>query len=248
MMKIVTQICLVVVVMGFLISGCKDDSLDVRVSMHLVYDGQPLVMLQDYTYPDGRKIQFTRFSMYLSDVRVFSGSESVELAEVDFVNLTASHADAASAAKGFLYKARSVELASIDAISFNVGLTEEQNGTVPADHGSGHPLANPGEYWVAWDSYIFAKVEGWMDLDDDGDAETGLALHMGSNDVRQEVMMSVDGSPSDIAIEIDLKTFFGQDNVYDIDANPQIHSLGQLPAAKELSDNLKSAIHLRPST
>ena len=96
-------------------------------------------------YPDGRKVQFTRFSMFLSDVRLFSGSEQIELAEVDFVNLTSSHSDATGANNGFRYKSTQVELASIDEISFNVGLTETQNSTVPADYASSHPLARPGE-------------------------------------------------------------------------------------------------------
>ncbi len=221
----------------------EDDKTNVSLIFKLEYGGEPLVMFQDYAYPDGKTIQFTRFSFYLSDLTYRSSEDVQEIEPVDFVNLTSSHTDLSSSMEGFQYRTDKVDVSKIEEISFNMGLTESQNQSVPADYASGHPLARPGEYWVAWDSYIFAKIEGWIDLDNDGEAETGIALHLGSNEVMQEINLPVSTTGGTIDIIFDLKSAFEGDQIYDIEANPQLHSLSQLPAATELARNLSNSIY-----
>ena len=50
-----------------------------------------------------------------------------------------------------------------------------------------------------------------------------------------------DNTTSTITIEIDLKKQFGSNPVYDIELNPQIHSLSQNAFVKQLIDNLSTA-------
>ncbi len=234
---------------GFLIllafSACKKDQLELGIKFQLQYHGAPLVMLQDYQYPDGKKVQFTRVSFFLSDLTARSADQSILIREVDFVNPTSAHQDAASAEKGFSYYRNDVELSTIDELTFNIGLRSDQNKTVPADYESGDPLARPGEYWIAWDSYIFAKIEGWVDLDGDDQVETGIALHMGSDQVFRSKSLVIDGPANDLVITLDLYDVFNRDKTYDIAANPQLHSLSQLPAAEELADNIMHAFKMK---
>ncbi len=235
---------ILLIVSVIFITACKKDKTELGLSFLLQYQNEPLVMLQDYQYPDGRKIQFTRVSFFLSELRVSDGSESVEITDVDFINLTESHATATKAADGYQYVNDEVDLDQIDEISFNLGLTESQNQTVPADHPAGSPLAKPGEYWVAWDSYIFVKIEGWIDLDDDGQVETGIALHLGSDQVMRPILVQTNQPANDLTLAIDLHQVFQGSDIYDIAANPQLHSLSQLPAAIELADNLQNSLTL----
>ena len=227
-------------------SSCdKDESIDVSLRFNLTYEGSPLVMFKDYTYPDGRTFQFTRVSFFISDL-VFSTDQGDELVkEVDFINLTQSHSDPNASEEGFLYYTGSLQAKSIDRLSLNVGLTPEQNKTVPADYATGHPLARPGEYWLAWDSYIFVKIEGWVDLDRNGIADSGVALHLGSDAVQQQLSFDLPSGMQDIELNLELKTTFEQDSIYDIETTPQIHTLSQLPFALELAENLRKSFNLK---
>ncbi len=229
----------------FLLACDKDDpqvELEVPFRFQLNYDGTPLQMLKDYQYPDGKTIRFTRFSFYLSEIVLRGEGTSEEVLDVAFVDLSPLHTSGVvNETPSFTVK---TTIADITNVQFNLGLTEEMNQNVPADFASGHPLAKPGEYWLAWDSYIFVKVEGWVDFDADGMAETPVAIHLGSNDVRRAVDFPLSENTNEITFEIDLRSFFMSDELYDIRANPQIHSLSQLPQSVQLADNLMQAIHL----
>ena len=107
--------------------------------------------------------------------------------DVQFVNMTETLRNAGNSADGYTLFEGKTKLSALDRLRFNIGLTPEQNSTVPADYTSGSPLAMPGEYWLAWKSYIFLKIEGWIDLDGDGMAETGVALHLGSDEVMKSI-------------------------------------------------------------
>ena len=229
-----------------LFQACKDDGSTVAINFRLTYNDAPLVMFDEYVYPDGKVIQITRFSFYLSQLSVGQGEESKLLKDVDFINLTQSHATMEGSTNGYQYMTEEIELDGFDAIAFDFGLSETQNQKVPADFSSGHPLAQPGEYWLAWDSYIFVKIEGWIDLDSDNVAETGIALHLGSDAVRRSISMPVSDAGKDLNFTIDLHSIFENGGkIYDIQANPQIHSLSQLPAAEELANNLAQSISLQ---
>ena len=226
--------------------GCSEDTNTIAINFKLTYDNVPLVMFEDYTYPDGKKLQITRFSFYLSELSINQGSEIKLIKDVDFINLTKSHSSIEGARQGLNYISDEID-GGFETLSFNFGLTETQNASVPADYNSGHPMAKPGEYWVAWDSYIFIKAEGWVDLDDDDIPETGIALHLGSNAVKRSISTPITNPEEEIEIIIDLHALFENTEtgkIYDIAANPQLHSLSQLPAAQELVDNLVQSISL----
>ena len=239
--KITPLILALAVLFGF---GCKK-KIDVEVAFQLTYDGEPLVMFQEYAYPDGKKITFSRFSFYLSDFQIKDGTNSIATENVDFVNLTNAHTDMAAAREGLLYLSDKFEISTLQEIEFNLGLREDQNDKVPADFATDHPQGKPGEYWLAWDSYIFAKIEGRIDLDGDDELETGIALHLGSNNVMREIQLPVTNMGNKVTLQIDLRDVFENGTIYNIAENPQLHSLSQLPAAEELADNISQALKIK---
>lgn len=237
--------CLLFFLLIFLFACDKDGpagEFDVPFTFQLRYDGVPLQMFKDYQYPDGKTIRFTRFSFYLSEVVLEGGGKSEEVLEVAYIDLSPLHTSGVvNEIPSFTGK---TTISDISNVQFVLGLSEEMNQMIPADFESNHPLAAPGEYWLAWDSYIFVKVEGWVDFDEDGITETPMAIHLGSNGVRRSLDFELSENTKDITFEIDLQSFFMTGKLYDIEANPQIHSLSQLPQSIELADNLTQAIHV----
>lgn len=224
-----------------LFGACKKDDQSIDLTLKLSYGDTPLVMLDEYVFPSGELIKFTRFSFFISDVAASIDGKSSELVEVDFIDLSSSHSSLDNSAVGYTYTLKDIQDGTIESIDLTLGVNSILNKNVPSDFEGQHPLAKPGEYWIAWDSFIFLKIEGIADLDGDGETETNVALHVGSDQVARQV--SIPGSDADsYDVNIDLMSIFKTENTtFDIQNNPQIHSLSQIEHANFLMDNFSKA-------
>lgn len=226
------------------LTSCGDDTKDISLNFKLSYQDSPLVMLEEYTFPSGELIKFTRFSFYISNLAVTSDNLSSEKTDVDLINLTSSHSSVEGAQKGFSYQISDVPDKAGQTIDMLLGVSSELNKSVPSDYTGDHPLANSGEYWIAWDSYIFFKIEGIVDLDGDGETETNVALHIGSDEASRQVSLAIDDS-NIIDINIDVNSIFQNGStVFNIVETPQIHSLSQIDQANFLMDNFLKQLNL----
>jgi len=235
---------IVYIIMFSTLLSCGDDERDISLNFKLEFDNEPLVMLDEYTFPSGELIKFTRFSFYISDLTVTSGMISSEVRDVDLINLTSSHSSLAAAKEGLSYQIKDVPDDPESSISLLLGVAADLNKNVPSDFTGDHPLANSGEYWIAWDSYIFFKIEGIVDLDGDGETETNVALHIGSDEASRTAKIAV-GDQDNIDINIDVNAIFQDgDDIFNIHENPQIHSLNQIDQANFLMDNFSKQLNL----
>ncbi len=236
---------LLATIVSILFFSCDNSDIDkLNINIKLEYDGAPLVFFEDVSYPDGRIFEFTRFSIYISEISLDNETNSTLIKDVDYLDLTASHSSLTSASEGFNYGLELSESMSFQKIRFNLGLTDEQNNSKPEDYNSSSPLALSGEYWSNWESYVFTKIEGRIDLDGDGISD-GVALHLGSSEALRNLIFENLDSSGDIELTIDMKKVFERDGIiYDINATPRIHSLNQLMQTNILMDNLKAAIAL----
>lgn len=215
------------------------------LNFKLQYQDNPLLMFERYNYVDDIQLYFTRFSFYLSHIILIGtdGSET-EIKEVDFVNLTADHENPTSATAGTTYTIPAIPEGDYAAIKFAVGVPEDLNAKKPAEYMVGHPLSKTGEYWESWNSFIFAKTEGFIDTLGTGNFDLGMALHTGSDNVYREKTVETSISISNnmtttLSFDIDLYDMLVQDNeTYDLTQNSQIHSLSQVSLAEQLADNL----------
>jgi hypothetical protein len=213
-------------------------NLDINIKLQ--YQGMPLVIFEDYTYPDGKKIDFTRVSFYTSELNL----DETQINEVEFHNLTNSHSNLALATEGYSWLIENVPTGSYSNLSFNIGVPEISNNKDPGEFPSGHPLAKPAENWFGWMSYIFLKLEGNVDLDDDGIVDTGVALHTGSNPALRKIILDypIDVTANEktaITLVFDIsKVLDGPTRIFPIEEYTQIHSLSQIDGVLELSDNL----------
>lgn len=233
--------------------GDKEESLaQLDLNFKIEYDGQPLILLNEYAYPDGRKINFSRFSFYLSSISLIDDQGLTTISDVEYVNTSSNLVDESSSAKGTTIQIPDVPLGEYERIQFNFGLHPGLNSMIPSDFPADHPCARPAEYWIAWDSYIFTKIEGNVDVDNNGTLDNleGMSLHIGSDEVLETILIEnpmtlQSGDQERLEMTIDIKDVFIQDGkIYDIEAAPQIHSLSQIAFGQELANNLVRSVSL----
>ena len=250
-MKLFRPFALILMVLPILFLGCDDDdpvasSGDLKLKFKLRYGDQTLIMFEPYTYPTGQKMTFSRFSFFLADVKLKNATGSTSIHDISYHNLTNSHTGASSAANGYDYTIGGVKPGAYTSIQFTLGVPKASNDKTPADFSNDHVLSNQAEYWSGWKSYVFTKTEGLIDLDGDGTLAEGYALHTGANESLRTVELPAsivieEGKEAGLTILVDIKKEFGSNPIYDIETNPQIHSLSQMPFVKQLIDNLATA-------
>ena len=221
--------------------SCGDDETQMNVNFQLEYNDEPLVMFQEYEYggPGGFPIEFSRISFFVSNVTMTIDGQEELFKDADYIDLTESHSTSEKAAEGFTYNIGSTS-GDATALSFNFGLTAEQNETVPTDYTSSSVLSRTGEYWPGWESYVMYKIEGRIDLDGDGVKEAAMALHLGTETVTR--FTSGDYS-EDLTIALDVSKIFNcNGEVFDIENTFRIHSLSQLDLSVQLVDNIECGL------
>jgi len=217
---------------------------------NLKYKGETLLMNKEYAYPTGEQFEFTRFDMFISNLSLISGGQETQLKDIDFLAMTNTYRNIETAEDGFEYTLAGLEDGNYDTVQFNIGLTPEQNATTPSDYPVSHPLGS-GEYWGGWESYIFASIEGRINLDTSNpDFEQGIALHLGSDAARKEIALPIALNMTNngayiIDVSVELEDLFRNVNgqIYDIGSTPETHSLIHIPQVMELAENLKNSIN-----
>jgi hypothetical protein len=229
--------------------GKDEQKGEVVINIKLKYGSKDLVMLDKYDYPiTGFPLTFNRFSMFMSQVTLTASDGNREIEDIAYLDLSNSHATKEASAKGFNFSIKNVKPGSYSGMTFAIGVPALDNGKTPASFGE-KPLSDQAEYWGDWKSYIFTRTEGQIDFDKDGKMEGSFSLHTGSNAAFRTLRITTpievtESTSSNINIEIDLLKQFSNTKVYDIKANPQIHSLNQGGLVVELIDNLIKAFKI----
>ena len=209
-----------------LFSSCGKDRGDLDLNFKLTYDGEPMVMFQEYTYPSGEKFTLNRVSFYTSNIAL----DGNVLKEVEYFDLTDSHSTADGAADGLTYNIKDLPAESYSNVKFSLGVTPENNAMTPADFENSNALSRAGEYWNGWQSYVFLKIEGDLDIDGDGASDRGISLHVGGDENFASITFPkpITIAPDEVAkaeFFIDLKDAFENNgNLYDLQSNPALHS------------------------
>ena len=240
-----------------LLSACQKEqtappveTTSLEFSFTANYDGAPLVINeQEYDYA-GNPIRFSKVNFYLSN---FTLGET-EVSDVNYIDLTKTHTDQAAAEIGTSRSFLKIPVGEYNSMAFGVGVAPDLNRTKPSDYSTSHPLGadNSAEYWEAWDSYIFVKIEGQYDVDGDGfDGEdVAFAYHIGqdemyknwSTDFENPITLESDALSS-IEFQLDIKKLF-------IQADGQLLPLtthdpnNQLDTMRMIMSNFSSALRL----
>lgn len=208
----------------FVLTGCDKEentakNVELSITFKALYDGATLVKNSDYPY-DTYKVQFSRFSTYLSDITLLNGTEEVKVSDIEYLDFTPDGASGDNAVDVTI-KA-TVKEGNYTGIRMGYGVNPANNAKKPADFAAGTPLAQEVEYWGGWNSYIFSKIEGQGDSDNDGQQDIFMLFHCGSDKVYRiytyENAFTVAGN-SGLTVNFDLKNLFFADNAwYDLTA------------------------------
>ena len=248
MSRFISLAVIVATGLSLILSSCgNNEEEEIQFNFKMTYGDAPLVMFEDVDFADGRKMQFSRISFFVSDLTLSNNGVNQGSTDVAYLTLSDSHLNLEEAQVGTPLKLKVEEGNSFDKLQFNIGLTDDQNNTLPTDHTSSSPLSRTGEYWPGWESYIYAKFEGDIDLNGNGAYEAGetFSLHMGTEAALRAVNLDLTESKESYDIIIDIaKVFNNNGATYDIDGMRQMHGLSDqtITNINFLSDNLSEAI------
>jgi len=228
---------------------------DLTLTFKAKYENEPLQLFKAYTAPDEQKIEFHVFNFFISDLElVDAAGKTVSLAEHKYVNFN-STTDEAKAKAGIELMFEDLPLGDYKEIRMGIGVKPSLNVKDPADFSSKLALGDAGNYWTAWNSYIFSRVEGRLDtMPTTGNAYLPYLYHSGVDGMYQskvfEKIISLEKGSNEIVFEIQAKDFFfKQGAILDIKAINASHS-GDVgtPAyevAKQSVINITNAISIQ---
>jgi len=227
------------------IGGCKNDH-EGSLTLHFkaLYDGLPLPMFTTKPFTSTDQLQFTHLSYLVSDLVLLDHASTVGLKDIEMVDL--SFDDVNSADGGYTMHFDNLPAKSYTGIKFGIGVPQDQNAKSPSDFPSSHPLSKTGNYWEAWNSFIFMKTEGRIDTVGNGSFDTGFAYHTGTDHLYRvytgTLTISIeDGKDKEIDIVIEYKEVF---EGIDIKSKPQNHNPQDTVQIGMLVQNLGSALEL----
>lgn len=215
----------VVLIFAFLWSSCAKEQISWQLEPQYEWEGQGLSLEQDYTW-QGKNIRFTNIQVYLSGLSVLGSDDLMHLfPQSEYLISPASEPLSFNLAEG------------IFPVMWygNIGVDPLRNDStgdfaIPAwEYPNSHPLsATQGMYWSWNPGYIFMKLEGRIDLDNDGQylsAGETFSLHPGLSPLYTPLIMEVigQGEQNRLDLKINLAAFLAN---YPLDgAGQNVHAM-----------------------
>ncbi len=216
----------------------------VELNVKAIYSAKPLVISQIYDY-NGKKVIFERLQFFMAyDPNGIDGtvSDPPKTAIFRFSNLT----DTASANAGISID---FPMASktYSSVNFGVGVPKTLNAKLPKDFSYPDGMANSDNFWDGWQSYIFTKIEGKVDKDNDGIFETPFTLHTGGDDVFTPLKFTKsftiqDAKTTKVSFELNVNEIIKNIDLITVNS---AHQIGAAPIMKTIMDNYKTAITVK---
>ena len=232
--------------------GCKDkdDSNETKVSMkvNFRYGTQALVYDQEYVYETDKKIKIELVKFYVSKPALRNAAGEWVAFDTDcfLVDLDHPTMDAGTFPKG-----------TYTGIQLGIGVDNSRNiqtdpNAKPAtDYPNDHPLNAASDMWWGWASgYIFVKVEGRIDANNNGSyidtEDKTVSYHPGVSDLYRTVTLeksiTFDSETATPEITLDVEKLFTN---LDLLAHPYSHPNTQGDAdyvtSGRMMDNFQSA-------
>ncbi|MEN8928868.1 MAG: MbnP family protein [Flavobacteriales bacterium] len=142
------------------------------------------------------------------------------------------------------YSLGSVESGHYHELKFGVGIDSTTNHSDPNTYPITSPLypQSPSMHWTWNSGYIFYKIDGTADIDNDGTFETSFIFHIGLDELRRDVSLVIhddfDDNSNTINLNVDLGKFL---TGIDLSVDNFTHTMGNLPLATRIANNASSA-------
>jgi len=248
-------------------SCCKDDDVDccvtpVNGSLELNFATQTqngnMILFQDFDLNDGTQLNINKLQFYISDIRLLKGSEEVKIGEVELVTFE-THSNPAVASMGESFNFYDIPTGVYTGVKFGIGVDPDLNSNDPTYYnalGTDHILRRGIDYWSTWNSYIFAKIEGFFDRNENGTAGGGepeeeITYHTGTDELYREKTINIgieilEGGSFSLPLIVDMDKVFNSAAYIDIPNEPVAHSNPlveeNMVTTTKIADNLVEAI------
>lgn len=241
--------------------GCPSEPVegagDLELQFEAKFGDQQFFINEEYTFPSGRKVRFSQFDFFVSNLSTRLNGDNAgttDLTEVDFVDFTGSITNPIDPSESRV-NSINLPIGDYENISLMLGLSEELNTKTPndSDLGESNPLRKASHYWTDWNGYIFMKIEGNADFNDDGmiAADETFIYHTGKTENAQNVSLAadfniVDNQKTQQILSIDLSQVFfdsaGSER-FDMNGIRSVHADGSI--IPEIMEGAASAMKMQ---
>lgn len=216
-----------------------------EMTFKAVYANRPLIINNVYDY-NGKKVRFEKLQFFIAydagGLETAVGANTPSTALVKLTNLT----DSISAVTGVTVD---IPLASRtwSSINLGAGIPKTLNAKLPKDFSFPNGMADSGNFWDSWQSYIFAKLEGKIDKDGDGIFETGITLHTGGDEVftplkYTKTFLIKDATTTKVTFELNINELVKNIDLTTVNST---HQVGDLSVMKVMMANFPTALTLK---
>ena len=222
--------------------SCEYDELngDVAIQFHAMLGNEEIAVNQVVTTSEGYQIRIGTFKFYVSDVRLSNANSEQIINSVGIVDFKPDNlVDQVSGV---------VNPDTYTTLTFDLGLSPDQNGGDPAQFGPGEPLGiDFGMFWDWSAKYLFVKFDGQSDTTGtNSQFNHNFVYHCGRDDFREKVtltpsteMMVTGEGVSQFDVFVDVERFFAQaDNPVDIKTENSTHTMNNVPLAQKFHRNV----------
>lgn len=185
---------------------------------------QPGATQHVYSF-EGKALKFTDFKFFLSNFALvieFS-EDNITLDEIEFFDPALFEGQTAADKGVTVNIGRAPTKTTFDRLFCGFGVSEELNSSKPSDYGGNHPLSNESLYLEEAESYIFLKLEGEVDHDNDGVFDDVFSYDLLFEEAFQNVPLDI--TPFELFVDQDnviLMEFEVQTLLQNIDFNTQL--------------------------
>ncbi|MGB1039822.1 MAG: MbnP family protein [Flavobacteriales bacterium] len=229
-----------------LLFSCKkgDDKIDDHDHNHgsgkgslslatiFVVNGSTYHMDSTYTDDSGNNYKIALANVYLSQLRFEDHDGADRMLDNSTVLLKPEVAT---------YDLGDIEASHFHEFKFNIGIDSATNHSDPNSYPTDSPLypQSPSMHWTWSSGYIFYKIEGTVDTDNDGTFETTFRFHIGTDPLlrKSSYVLHSDFSSGVINIvtmKIDLGKFL---KGIDLSVDNSTHTSNNMPLAVRVADN-----------
>jgi len=257
-MKKIIQINLFLLLLtGLTFSSCNKDEEEEGLAKVLLtfdprYEGESIQLADRFTEVHNYPVEFTSMKFYLSNIKLLSGGEAIELSEIEIISVDDNQ----------VVLEYEVPSGSYTGVEFDMGVPKELNGIEESNEDfllslfdANHPLnEDEGMYWNWNTGYRFFSFEGNCDTADVGSDPLSMqfAFHSGTDTLYREIptfngSFSVSRNQTKvIPFEIDLGTVFASPtDTIDLQYERAFHGqFSQLPVGIKFANNSSAAIKL----
>jgi hypothetical protein len=212
-------------------SKCKEAAVlnpQLNINFKTIYNTTPFVLNKTYPYNNPSQVKFTRFNFFITKIALIGANGATtalaDAAKLDFTPLY----DDAKAAAG-LTLSYNVPHGNYTGIQFSLGVSDDLNTKNPNHQPANSPLSDAADYWDAWQSYIFSKLEGSVDTLNNNFFDKSFTIHTGGAEgvykplifnqsivIHSDTKLNFEIDMNKILLGIDLKTIGGAHSLNDV--------------------------------